>query len=66
MEKMKKYRVCEENANGTTGQDCGSFFRWDLPAHIQARIDAAPFGTYGVVDWTASSLLVVALGSCRP
>ena len=30
------------------------------------RIDVVPLGTYGAVDWTAPSLLVVALGSCGP
>jgi hypothetical protein len=40
--KTYQYSVYDRPANGTSGQDCGTFDWDELPARLQAAIEAEP------------------------
>jgi len=48
----KKYRLYDEPADGTTGQDCGVFEYAELPERIQKAITARP----GAGRWVLPAL----------
>jgi hypothetical protein len=39
---MSKYRILDVPANGTRGQDCGTFGLAELPARVRAAVLADP------------------------